>query len=40
LGKVLAQAYDTAAHNIADGDPPASHKVDVLFHALDTSVVM
>jgi hypothetical protein len=40
LGKILAQAYDTAAYKIAADDLLASHKVDVLFHALGAGVVM
>jgi hypothetical protein len=40
LGKILAQAYDTAAYKIAADDLLASHKVDILFHALGASVVM
>jgi FAD dependent oxidoreductase len=40
LGKILAQAYDTAAYKIAADDLLAAHKVDVLFHALGASVVM
>ena len=40
LGKVLAQAYDTAAYKIAADDLLASHKVDILFHALGAGVVM
>src|SRR5206468_8016694 len=34
LGKVFAQAYDTAAYKIAADDLLASHKVDCLFHSL------
>ena len=40
LGKILAQAYDTAAYKIAADDLLAHHKVDVLFHALGAGVVM
>ena len=40
LGKILAQAYDTAAYKIAADDLLASHQVDVLFHALGASAVM
>jgi hypothetical protein len=40
LGKILAQAYDTAAYKIAADDLVASHKVDILFHALGAGVVM
>jgi FAD dependent oxidoreductase len=40
LGKILAQAYDTAAYKIAADDLLASHNVDVLFHALGAGVVM
>jgi hypothetical protein len=40
LGKILAQAYDTAAYKIAADDLLASHRVDVLFHALGAGVVM
>src|SRR4051812_20039443 len=40
LGKILAQAYDTAAYKIAADDLLATHKVDVLFHALGAGVVM
>ncbi|MGY8665670.1 FAD-dependent oxidoreductase [Bradyrhizobium sp. UFLA05-109] len=40
LGKVFAQAYDTAAYKIAADDLLASHKVDILFHALGAGVVM
>jgi FAD dependent oxidoreductase len=40
LGKILAQAYDTAAYKIAADDLLASHKVDVLFHALGAGAVM
>jgi hypothetical protein len=40
LGKILAQAYDTAAYKIAADDLLATHKVDILFHALGAGVVM
>src|SRR5258708_32127442 len=40
LGKILAQAYDTAAYKIAADDLLVSHKVDILFHALGAGVVM
>src|SRR5262245_2034468 len=40
LGKVYAQAYDTAAYKIAADDLLATHKVDILFHALGAGVVM
>jgi hypothetical protein len=39
LGKILAQAYDTAAYKIAADDLLAHHKVDILFHALGAGVV-
>ena len=40
LGKILAQAYDTAAYKIAADDLLAAHGVDMLFHALGAGVVM
>src|SRR6202165_5777493 len=40
LGKILAQAYDTATYKIAADDLLAVHKVDILFHALGAGVVM
>src|ERR1700750_47086 len=40
LGKILAQAYDTAAYKIAADDLLAAHKVDILFHALGAGVAM
>ncbi|MCA1529884.1 FAD-dependent oxidoreductase [Bradyrhizobium yuanmingense] len=40
LGKVFAQAYDTAAYKIAADQLLASHKVNMLFHALGAGVVM
>ena len=40
LGKILAQAYDTAAYKIAADDLLLSHNVDILFHALGAGVVM
>src|SRR6266404_1745250 len=33
FGKILAQAYDTAAYKIAADDLLLGHKVDILFHA-------
>jgi hypothetical protein len=40
FGKILAQAYDTAAYKMAADDLLAAHKVDILFHALGAGVVM
>src|SRR5256886_10003501 len=40
LGKIFAQAYDTAAYKIAADDLLSHHKVDILFHALGAGVVM
>src|SRR5260221_1973086 len=40
FGKILAQAYDTAAYKIAADDLMLSHKVDILFHALGAGAVM
>src|SRR5258706_4622161 len=40
FGKILAQAYDTAAYKIAADDLLLGHKVDLLFHALGAGVVM
>src|SRR5437879_7835212 len=40
LGKIFAQAYDTAAYKIAADDLLAAHKVDILFHALGAGAVM
>ena len=40
FGKILAQAYDTAAYKIAADDLLGAHKVDILFHALGAGVVM
>jgi FAD dependent oxidoreductase len=40
LGKILAQAYDTAAYKIAADDLLAAHNVNVLFHALGAGVTM
>jgi hypothetical protein len=40
LGKIFAQAYDTAAYKIAADDLLDAHKVDILFHALGAGVVM
>ena len=34
LGKILAQAYDTAAYKIAADDLLLGHKVDILFHPM------
>jgi len=39
LGKILAQAYDTAAYKIAADDLFAAYEVDILFHALGAGVV-
>lgn len=39
LGKILAQAYDSAAYKIAADDLLAHHKVDILFHALGAGAV-
>ena len=39
LGKILAQAYDTAAYKIAADDLLGTHKVDILFHALGAGAV-
>jgi FAD dependent oxidoreductase len=39
LGKIFAQAYDTAAYKIAADDLLGAHKVDILFHALGAGVV-
>jgi FAD dependent oxidoreductase len=38
FGKILAQAYDTAAYKIAADDLLLDHKVDILFHALGAGV--
>src|SRR5437016_10809249 len=40
FGKILAQAYDTAAYKIAADDLLLDAKVDILFHALGAGVVM
>src|SRR5437762_7204284 len=40
FGKILAQAYVTAAYKIAADDLLLGHKVDILFHALGAGVVM
>src|SRR5258707_2200596 len=40
LGKIFAQAYDTAAYKIAADDLLLSHGVDILFHALGAGVAM
>src|ERR1700745_1038115 len=40
LGKILAQAYDTAAYKIAADDLLGHHKVDILFHALGAGGVV
>src|SRR5258706_4976464 len=40
FGKILAQAYDTAAYKIAADDLLLSHEVDILFHALGAGAVM
>src|ERR1700760_3219657 len=40
VGKIFAQAYDTAAYKIAADDLFAAYKVDSLFHALGAGVVM
>src|SRR6201990_2233494 len=40
LGKIFAQAYDTAAYKIAADDLLTAHKVDILFHALGAGVAM
>jgi hypothetical protein len=40
LGKIFAQAYDTAAYKIAADDLLAANNVDILFHALGAAVVM
>ena len=40
LGRIFAQAYDTAAYKIAADDLLLAHKVDILFHALGAGVVM
>lgn len=40
LGKIMAQAYDTAAYKIAADDLLTSHNVDILFHALGAGAAM
>lgn len=40
LGKIHAQAYDTAAYKCAADDLLLARKVDILFHALAAGVVM
>jgi hypothetical protein len=40
LGKIWAQAYDTAAYKCAADDLLMAHKVDILFHALATGAIM
>src|SRR5674476_219743 len=40
LGKIFAQAYDTAAYKCAADDLLLSRGVDILFHALATGVAM
>jgi FAD dependent oxidoreductase len=40
LGKILAQAYDTAAYKIAADDLLMAAGVDILFHALGAGVLM
>ena len=40
LGKIFAQAYDTAAYKIAADDLLSHHNVDILFHALGAGVAM
>ncbi|WOH50516.1 FAD-dependent oxidoreductase [Bradyrhizobium sp. sBnM-33] len=40
LGKIFAQAYDSAAYKIAADDLLAAYNVDILFHALGAGVVM
>jgi hypothetical protein len=40
LGKIFAQAYDTAAYKCAADDLLLSHKVDIRFHALAVGVAM
>jgi FAD dependent oxidoreductase len=40
LGKIFAQAYDTAAYKIAADELLAAHNVDLLFHALGAGVLM
>ena len=40
FGKILAQAYDTAAYKCAADDLLLSNSVEILFHALATGVAM
>jgi hypothetical protein len=40
FGKILAQAYDTAAYKIAADDLLGRYKADILFHTLGAGVVM
>src|SRR5215470_1626697 len=40
FGKVMAQAYDTAAFKCAADDLMAAHKVEVLYHALAVGCAM
>lgn len=40
LGKIQAQAYDTAAYKIAADELLGEHEVDILFHALGAGVSM
>ncbi len=40
LGKIFAQAYDTAAYKIAADGLLGDHKVGILFHALGAGIVM
>ena len=40
FGKILAQAYDTAAYKCAADDLLLGKGVDILFHALGAGVVM
>jgi FAD-dependent oxidoreductase family protein len=40
FGKVMAQAYDTAAFKCAADDLMAAHKVELLYHALAVGCVM
>ena len=40
LGKILAQAYDSAAYKIAADELLSEHRVDILFHALGAGVLM
>jgi len=40
LGKIFAQAYDTAAYKIAADDLLTAHRVDILFHAFGAGALM